>query len=513
MAEPDEPLGPPAPVDATRPHLISRRRLLQGLGALAGAGLASSVVGCSPFSPASPDGSSGRTDGEGYRSRPDLRPPSIVIDTHRPGTDPGLVITECHAGTGQQGPMIVGDRDLVWFKPVSDHGTASLRAFNVRVQPYRGAPVLCWFEGAVVDGHGSGHYVIADSSYRQVATVEGGNGLTGDLHELFLTEAGTAVFTAYGTATADLSAYGGSRKGAYFYGEVQEVDVATGRLVYSWRSDTHVGFAESYAPAPGNGSNPWDYFHINSIDVDPSDGNLIVSSRNCWAFYKVDRRTGALVWRLGGKRSDFSMATGTHFAYQHDVTPQGGGVYTIFDNEGSPWVDPPSRGLALHVDEGARRVSLVRQYLHSPPVRSGALGSVQDLPAGHVFIGWGQDPYFTEYDASGRVLFDGHLVGSGLVSYRAFKQAWTGRPSAPPDIAVERSGASTVIYVSWNGATEVARWRVLAGSSSSRLAQFGTYARAGFETRITLSTHPRQVALEALDASGRVLGRSRAHPA
>ena len=237
--------------------------------------------------------------------------------------------------------IIAEDGGLVWFKPVSDHGSAKMRAFNLRVQRFQGHPVLTWFQGAVANGHGQGRYIIADTSYRQIATVEAAHGMFGDLHEFLLTESGTAVFSVYGSGTADLSGLGGVREGHYYYGEVQEVDVMTGKLLFSWRSDHHVNFHESYVAPSKDGRGTWDYFHINSINIDPSDGNLVISARNCWAFYKVNRKTGALIWRLGGKKSDFSMGLGTHFAFQHDVTPYGGGVYTVFDNESTPPARPP----------------------------------------------------------------------------------------------------------------------------------------------------------------------------
>ncbi len=495
-------------------------RAIAGLGAAA---LAATVAGCSSPGrarssggrgaegdlPATGTGTGATAASTAFRSRPDLRPPPIVVDAQRAGGAPGVVLTDCHAGTGQQGPMIIGgDGDLIWFVALSDHGTPDLRAFNLRVETYRGRPVLCWFEGAVVDGHGEGTYRIVDEAYREVATVKAANGLNGDLHDFSLTDRGTALFTTYGTATGDLSGAGGSSSGSYFYGEVQEVDVATGRLVFSWRCDDHVDFVESYVTPPSDPTRPWDYFHLNSVAVDPSDGNIVVSSRNCWGIYKVDRSTGALLWRLGGKRSDFSMGAGTRFAYQHDVTPQPDGTYTIFDNEGSPWVRPPSRGLAIAVDESRRTATLVRQRVHSPPVRSGSLGSVQELAGGHTFIGWGTSTYFTEYDPSGRVVTDAHLAGDGILSYRAFKQPWSAQPTERPAVAVERLGAGTVVHVSWNGATAVTTWRVLGGPSPDALSSLGAARRHGFETRISLSTTPRHVAVEAMDASGHPLGRS-----
>lgn len=491
------------------PRRVSRRTLLRGLVGIAGVGISSaSLSGCASADKANKVSASGAARSM-YRSVANFRPPAITLEVRAPGVAPGVVLTDCHDGTGQQGLMIIGpEGDLVWYKPLSDHGSPSLRGFNLRVQQFRGHPVLTWYEGPVVAGHGDGHYIIADTSYRQIATVAATNGMMGDLHDFFLTDRGTAIFTVYGTGTADLSGLGGAREGAYYYGEVQEVDVASGKLLFSWRSDHHVEFNESYSTLPTNTAAVWDYFHINSIGIDPSDDNLVVSSRNCWTIYKLNRKTGTVMWRLGGKRNDFSMGPDTHFAYQHHVTPYSGGIYTIFDNESSPLVRPPSRALVLQVDEVQRHATLAHQFHHSPPVTSGSSGTVQILPDGHTFVGWGTSTYFTEYAPSGRVLFDGHLTGAGLVSYRAFKQPWSAQPSEPPAVAVERSRHTTIVYVTWNGATEVTHWRVLAAESAGGLQVVATTPKSGFETRIVLATRPSHVAVEALDGTGRVLGRS-----
>ena len=438
-----------------------------------------------------------------FVSRPDLRPPRILMDVDLPTQQPGLVVTDVHGGTAQQGPLLI-DRngELVWFHPVSDDGSAHRRALNVRVQNYLGQPVITYFEGAVVDAHGEGVYRLLDNRYRLIKTVEARRGMTGDLHELLLTEEGTALFTVYGTASGDLRPVGGPERGLYFYGEVQEVDVATGELLFSWRSDHHVGFDESYTRPSAKGV--WDYFHINSINVDPDDGNLIVSSRCCWAFYKINRRSGAVIWRLGGKVSDFAVDAGARFAWQHDVTPLGRGVYTIFDNEGGP-PGKPSRGLVIRADERARTASLVEQYLHEPPLYSIVLGSVQTLGAGHRFVGWGTTSYFTEYSGSGRPVLDAHLEGRGLESYRAFKLPWNAEPTERPALVAESHGDVTLAYVSWNGATGVARWGVSAGTSASGLHPVGVSDRMGFETVITIRGVYSHLQVEALDDAGRPL--------
>jgi hypothetical protein len=289
---------------------------------------------------------------------------------------------------------------------------------------------------------------------------------------------------------------------------VQEVDIATGKVLFQWRCDEHIGFAESYAPvAP-----LWDPFHVNSINV-ASDGNLIVSCRNTWTVYKIERPSGKILWRLGGKKSDFTIGSGAHFEWQHDVTPQPGGRLTVFDNgAGVTTVEKQSRGLLLAVDEQARTVTLTRQFLHSSPrVLASALGSVQILPDGHVFMGWGEAPYASEYLADGTLIYDLKFSGSGTRSYRAFRSAWTGRPSGDPALAVQRSSHGMNLYVSWNGDTEVRQWRVLLGPASGSLSGDAVVPRKGFETTIKVPRQACYVAVAGLDADGQELGRSSVH--
>ena len=446
-----------------------------------------------------------------FRSRPDLRPPTISVAVKSNQFGPDLVLTDSHAGPAQQGPMIIdGHGDLVWFQPLSPGTGSGLRAFNLQTWTYKGQKVLGWFQGTVVEAHGQGHYELFDPAYTRVGEVYAQNGYQADLHEFVITPAGTALFTCYGQAHSDLSRFGGPRHGTYFYGVVQEVELSTGKLVFEWRSDDHVGLDESYKPAQPDSA--WDYFHINSIDVDGADGSLIISGRNTWAFYKVQRPTGKMLWRLGGKKSDFELGPGAHFAFQHDVRRHPDGTFTLFDNEGGPPAEAPqSRGLVLSVGEKSLRANLVRQYLHSPPVLSEALGSVQDLNGGNKFIGWGESSYFSEYDPTGKPIFDARLA-SGTESYRAFKRAWTGIPSEPPAISVAPGASAATVHASWNGATEVASWLVLGGRSRSQLGPLGTAPRRGFETAITVPHPPDYLAVEAVALNGSVLARSKTTP-
>ncbi|MGH9105147.1 MAG: arylsulfotransferase family protein [Acidimicrobiales bacterium] len=447
-------------------------------------------------------------DAYAFRSRPDLKAPVITLDVRTAEASPGLIVTDAHAGPTYQGPLILdGEGNLVWFLPLSPGKDVSKRAFNVRVQSYRGRPVLAWFVGAVVLAHGQGHYELWDSSYSKVAEVHGQDGYQADLHEFLLTKQGTALFTCYGQANANLSKFGGKTVGSYFYGVVQEVDLGTGKLLFEWRSDSHVALEESYLPLK-NPDYPWDYFHVNSIDIDPTDGHLIVSGRNTSTFYKLHRTSGEVLWKCGGKSSDFEIAQDSNYFFQHDVRRRPDGSVTLFDNEGGPpWRGSQSRALVLAFDEKARTVELIRQYVHSPKVRSGALGSVQDLADGHRFVGWGEASYFTEYDGAGRVVFDGGLA-PGTESYRAFKQRWVGRPKVPPAIFVARGGSSATVYASHNGCTGIAKWVIVGGATAARLAPVGWAKHMGFETAVTVPRPPAYLAAEAVDGAGQVLGRS-----
>jgi len=241
-----------------------------------------------------------------------------------------------------------------------------------------------------------------------------------------------------------------------------------------------------------------------------SDGSLLISARDTWAVYKLDRTSGRIIWRLNGKRSSFAMDADTRFAYQHDAERRPDGTLSVFDNSAAPPVRKESRALVLTVDEAARRVSLVRAYTHPDRLLAANQGSVQTLANGNLAIGWGSQRAFTEHAADGRLLFDGRLSVAND-TYRVERAAWSalprdGRPSVTADA---RGSQRTAVYASFNGATEVARWEVLAGRSRTALAVVGSGPRTGFESAVGVGTPGPYFAVRALDAAGRVLGTSR----
>ncbi len=446
-----------------------------------------------------------------FRSRPDLRPPVVEIRTPAHDTAPGLIFLAPKQVVAQAGPMIVNDRgQVVWFHPLDINGIT-----DFRVQRYRGKPVLTWWRGRAPMGVGSGYYVVYGASYHQIARVRAGHGLSGDVHEFLITPRNTALFTVYRRLPVDLSAFGGPKQGRIFEGVIQEVDIASGRVLFEWHSYPRVSLRESYVPSPtaakGAKAAPWDYFHVNSIDVEP-DGNLLVSARNTHALYEISRRTGRILWRLGGKKTDFSLGRGVRFAWQHDARRQPNGTITLFDNGAAPPVEKFTRVLVLRVDSARKRVTLVRSFVHPKRLLTPFEGNAQFLPDGHVVVGWGANPYFTEFDARGRVLLDAYFghgkpPGKDADSYRVYRFPWRGHPAGPPALAIENGAA----YVSWNGATDVARWRLLVGEANDDVGVVRTVRKTGFETAIRLPEKGRLtrfVAVEALAADGSILGTS-----
>ena len=149
---------------------------------------------------------------------------------------------------------------------------------------------------------------------------------------------------------------------------------------------------------------------ILRIDLD-SDGNLLISARNTWAVYKIDRGNGAVLWGMGGKKSDFAMGSGTGYAWQHDARRQADGTITLFDDGSSPKVEPQSRGLVLQVDEGLRMVKLRQAYAHGGSgISASSQGNMQVLPNGDVLVGWGSEPYLTQFNANGSIAVDGRAM-------------------------------------------------------------------------------------------------------
>jgi hypothetical protein len=331
--------------------------------------------------------------------------------------------------------------------------------------------------------------------------VQAGNGYHVDLHDLQIAGE-TAWITVYAPIRWDLRPVGGSANGIVIDGVVQQIDLATGLVEFEWHSLDHIPLSESTVDPPRDTTTAWDYVHINSVD--PHAGHVLVSGRHTNAVYDIDAVTGDLNWTLGGIDSDYKLASGAVFGFQHDAREQLDGSITLFDDGGGPpRVEKASRALRLALDSETHTAAVVSSSAHTPPVVANSQGSVQELARGHAFVGWGSASNITEYDDGGAVVWDARLA-SGVNSYRAYRVEWVGTPKTAPSVSVSHADGKTTVSVSWNGDTRTTSWLVASRSSTGALTR-RTSARSGYETRITLPGSESDVTVSALDSHHHVL--------
>jgi hypothetical protein len=440
-----------------------------------------------------------------YSSAPSLTPSTVRITTKaKPGAAPGDLFLAPYQGKGTPGPMIAEqDGSLVWFKPLPAGETAT----NLQVQQFEGKPVLTWWQGRVLEvGFGQGAIEVYNTSYQHVRTIRAGNGYHADLHEIHLTPEGTAWSDDFDPIKMNLSSSGGKSDGVLTDSIIQQIDIKTGLVMWEWHALGHIPLSESNNPVPKY-SYPWDYVHINSISPGPN-GDVLLSSRNTWALYDVDIASGQIRWRLGGKHSSLKLGAGTREYWQHDAEWQPGGLISVFDNGSTPPKEKQSRGILMKPDAAAHTVSLVKAFTNpSRTLLAASQGNTLSLPGGNWLMGYGGLPNFTEYDSSGHVLLDGTL-GKNVQDFRTYLAPWSATAPGKPSLSAKAAGGAATVAVSWNGATSVASWRVLAGASSGSLTPVATAAKAGFETTLKASTVGPYFAVQALDGSGNVLGTS-----
>ncbi|MGH2978351.1 MAG: arylsulfotransferase family protein [Solirubrobacterales bacterium] len=461
-----------------------------------------------------------------FASRPDLRPPKINVTKPPRRAAPGYFFFSVRVRKGtpdQYGPMIADERgEVIWFNPRNITFSSNLHAIN-----YMGRPALTWWEGRIFPGYGRGDWIVVDRSYKQIAQIKGGNGQQTDFHDVRFTDR-TVIVMNFVTVNRDLSAFGGAPNTNVLDNVVQEIDLKTGKVLFQWSALDHVALSESSRPPPTEAGKPYDFFHMNSLDID-KDGHLLIGARRTNSVFKVHRKTGAVIWRLGGRCSTFEtgpgtefidlrlagrcstfeMGPGTEFIAQHDARRNVDGSITIFDNGQRSKGYTRSRGISLRLDTNKREARLRRTYRNPVDKLSRLQGNFQPLSNGRFLAGWGNLPNYTEFDRSGRLIYNAELP-QGVNSYRVYKMRWSGRPAEEPAIAVrELSQESLRVYASWNGATGVATWQVLAGSSRGNLEPVRTERKRGFETRIDLRTRARYFQVRARSQRGRTLGASK----
>ena len=251
-------------------------------------------------------------------------PPNLQINTTGEPLSPGLIFFTPNGNSVKEGaPYIMTDgSDLVWAGPPTSD------ASNLRAQTLFGEPVLSYWQSTQTGpvnpllGYGYGEVIILDASYTQIYNVclqlnitSTSSPCDADLHESLITPYNTLLVTAYNVTTADLTSVGGPENGFVIDSLAVEIDIATGEIVFIWSPLEHVPINATHWPLQGAGSvesNPFDWFHMNSIQL--VDGYYLISSRNTWTIYLVDR-LGDIIWQINGEDGgDFgSLPAGASF--------------------------------------------------------------------------------------------------------------------------------------------------------------------------------------------------------
>lgn len=376
---------------------LSRRAVLRGAGTL---GVGALGVAATQ-----------RTASAASTTSPVSGAPRMTVLSNSPRAFRGQIFfTSVNDQSGGAAEIATADGTPLWSV-----SSDSIDFSDFQLQTYRGRPVLTWWQGDETSGVAAD--MITALSHRPVASIGPSGPFAPDLHEFRITPQNTALITSFVAIPYDLSSVGGPADGQLLDCYCEEVDIATGRVLFRWSAADHVPLTDSYVALPPDASLPYDFFHMNSISITPDD-QLLISSRHTCALYKLDRKSGAVLWTLGGKSSSFTVAPDAVFAFQHDAIYEGFDTIRLFD-DGSNGLDTwhPSRVVWVRLDTRRKTASLA-DSMTIPGIQAFAMGGAQRLPNGNVFVSWGSAARLSEFSPTGELLFDAMLTSP---SYRGFK--------------------------------------------------------------------------------------------
>lgn len=267
-------------------------------------------------------------------------------------------------------------------------------------------------------------FYIMNKNYELIDSIKCIGDLYTDFHEFRILPNGNYLILGFDSRIIDMSRIvEGGRDSAIVIGYyVQEIDKDK-NLIFEWKTWDHIDIKDSYTDLK---QGTIDVAHGNSIDID-FDGNFLVSLRNTQEVVKIDRRNGAILWRLGGKKNQFTFIKDPlGFSWQHAARRLPNGNLMIFDNgfRREPQSLSYSRALEYQIDEKNKTIRLVWEYRNSPDIYSYGLGYSQRLPNGNTFIGWGAAvPAITEVTPQGREVFELSFE-KDYSTYRAYRYPW-----------------------------------------------------------------------------------------
>jgi hypothetical protein len=283
--------------------------------------------------------------------------------------------------------------------------------------------------------HPWGH-VFMDSTYTPVDTCRCGNGYVVDSHDVQVLDNGHYLVICQDEQIVDMSeVIEGGHPSAKVVGMIfQELDRSK-NVVFEWRSWDHFEITDAIGVDFTN--ERVDYVHSNAL-VQDADGNLLASNRHLSEITKIDRSTGDVIWRLGGKNNQFHFVgdidDSTGFHYQHDIRRLPNGNVTLFDN-GNFHNPAFSRAVEYRLDTQSMTATLVWQHRNTPDIYADFMGSAQRLPGGNTVISWGGSHYedittLTEVHPDGTKAFELTFT-DGTLNYKGYRFPWSGTARQP----------------------------------------------------------------------------------
>lgn len=411
-----------------------------------------------------------------YVSRPDLDPPALNVTANAGDLD-GYIFLGPYLGTLAQPGGYIYDfsGELVWL----GHGRISGWAGNLQVTEYQGQTVLQLADTVFnVAGFGRGHTKLLSQNYTTLTEIYAGDAHLADFHEFKMVGNDSAVVTMYQPTPVDLSVIGGPSEGWVFELIFREIDVVSGDTKFEWRALDHVKLEDTLWPVKtrGNSStNAFDYFHINSVDKDGDD--YVISSRYYSTVYKIDGKTGDIIWRLVGNQEKVKLDFAHDFQFdkQHDARLHNGTTLTIFDNAMN--ISDVSSAKIISLDQNKRQATLVALMELPEHLHVYSQGNNQLLPDGGLFVNWGSLGAVTKFNLNHEVVFHATLPEKAQ-SYRGFQFDWQG--TLPEAVAVAVDAGK--VFVLWNGDTRVTTWTITKDDKPVVSAP-----RKGFETVLDLN--------------------------
>ncbi|MEO3750364.1 arylsulfotransferase family protein [Streptomyces sp. B6B3] len=450
-----------------------------------------------------------------YVTRPDIEAQGMTTTSTGEET-PGLLFTTPNPDDNQaisKGAIYDQEGELVWWSSPAEERAH----FDMEPITWQGEPALMMWDGRFGGpSDNPPRYVILDDSYQEVASFAMTDQYRTDGHDAELSEDGSHILLmTYVAVPYDLSEWGGPADARVVDTVVQERDTETGEVTFEWSALDHVPVDETLDPItpeqpPGG---VFDLFHFNSLDYD-SDGNMLFSARSTSTVYKVDHDNGEILWRLGGENNDFDFADPADMpSAQHDARRLPDGRISVFDN--GNYREPPfSRASYYELDEENMTGELVEAILPAEQIFAGFAGSVRELGNDRQLVTFGATGTIKEFD-DGEEVFTAELEDRYL-TYRAELADWHATPTTEPDVAlgVPSEEGTQTMYMSWNGATDVAGWLIEAGPSEDELYTVGYADRAGFETgaEFTPSSYDKVYQITALGRFGQPLSSTTLTP-